>query len=119
VSRRALRLAFLAALAGALVVWAHLRTPRDLRIEVDLTNALPGDVAEVDVIVRREGRALARVEDRYGARGAPPVVSIPVRAIPGPAEVEVTLVTASGSSRRVLMPIMLTRDAAATVRIEP
>jgi hypothetical protein len=118
VSRRWLRFAFLAALAGGLVVWAQLRTPRDLRIEVDLTHALPGEVGEVDVIVRREGRALARVEERYGPRGAPATIVVPVRARPGPAEVEVTLVGPGGVSRRIRTPVLLNRDSPAVVHIE-
>jgi hypothetical protein len=117
VNPRALRFVFLAALAGGLVLWAQLRAPRDMRIEVDLTSALPGDVTEVDVIVRREGRALARHDERYGPHGAPATISIPVHARPGRADVEVTLVGPAGASRRVIAPVVLNRDDPAIVRI--
>jgi hypothetical protein len=117
VNPRALRFVFLAALAGGLVLWAQLRAPRDMRIDVDLTSALPGDVTEVDVIVRREGRALARHDERYGSHGAPAVLTIPVRARPGPAELEVTLVGSAGASRRIITPVLLDRDTPALVHV--
>jgi hypothetical protein len=119
VNRRALRFGFVALLAGGLVWWAQLRSPRDLRIDVDLTAAMPGDVVEAEVIVRREGRALARVEEQYGETGAPARLSVPVRARPGPVDVEVTLVAAHGAARRVRKAVTLTRDGPAVVRVEP
>jgi hypothetical protein len=119
VNPRALRFVFLAALAGGLVLWAQFRAPRDLQIDVDLTSALPGDVTEVDVIVRREGSALARHDERYGAAGAPALLTILVRARPGPAELDVTLVGAAGASRRLVVPVLLERDKPALVRLQP
>jgi hypothetical protein len=103
-----LRLAFLAVLAGGLYLFARDRSPQDMVVEVDLSGALPGDVAETDVIVFRDGRALARVDDRYGARGAPDMLRIPVRARPGPATVEVTLVAMGGAARKTTAAIDLT-----------
>jgi hypothetical protein len=116
VSRRTLRFVFLALLLGGLVLWTRLRSPRDLRLEVDLTDALPGEIAEIDVTVLRDGRALARVDERYGPRGAPAKLPVSVRALPGPVQVEVTLVSAGGVARRVSSAIVLQRDAAAVVR---
>ena len=67
-------LLLLAVLGGGLLVWSQLRRPRDLKISLDLTAALPGDVKDVDVIVRRGGHALARHFVRYGVAGAPGTV---------------------------------------------
>jgi hypothetical protein len=86
-------------------------------VEVDLTGALPGEVVETDVIVSRDGRALARVDDRYGAGGAPATVRIPVRARPGTATVEVTLVGPSGASRRTTVPVELTTGGPARLQV--
>src|SRR2546425_10829491 len=82
------RLLFLAFVAGGLVWWSQLRRPRDLRLAVDLTAMMPGNVTEVDVIVRRGGHALARHEGRYGGGGAPATVELIVHAAPGGAEGE-------------------------------
>jgi len=60
---------------GGLVVWSELRRPRDLRLEIDLTEALPGDVVELDVTVTRGGQALLRLDQRYGSFGAPATTS--------------------------------------------
>jgi len=105
---RWLRVAFLAVLAGGLFLFARARSPRDMVVEVDLTSALPGDIVETDVIVYRDERSLARVDQRHGARGAPATIRIPVRAKPGGATVEVTLVSAGGRSRRITVPVELT-----------
>jgi hypothetical protein len=86
-------------------------------VEVDLTSAMPGDVVETDAIVYREGRSLARVDERHGARGAPATIRIPVRARPGAATVEVTLVSAGGASRRIAVPIVLTADKPARLQL--
>ena len=67
---RLFRIGFLLVLAGGLVLFARARSPRDMVVEVDLTSALPGDIVETDVIVYREGRALARVDDRHIMRNA-------------------------------------------------
>ena len=118
-SRRALRFVFLALLLGGLLLWRQLRTPRDLRVEIDLSDALPGEIAEVDVTVLRDGRALARVDERYGRSGAPSRFSVPVRALPGPAELEVTLVAGSGRvARRIRSSVVLEHDAPAVVHVK-
>jgi len=108
VSGKWLRVGFLAVLAGGLVLFARARSPRDMVVEVDLSSALPGEVVETDVIVYREGRSLARVDERHGTRGAPAMIRVPVRAQPGGATVEVTLVSAGGRSRRTTVPVELT-----------
>ena len=105
------RVLFLAALGGGLLFWSHLRRPRELTVEIDLTEALPGDVVEADVVVRRGGRALARHEIRYGPSGAPGVLQLPVRAAPGDVDVEVTLVQSRGASRRTESRLRLGADA--------
>jgi hypothetical protein len=112
------RLLFLALLAGGLVWWSQLRRPRDLRLSVDLTATMPGDVTEVDVIVRRGGHALARHEVRYGAEGAPATVQFIVHAPPGEAEVETTLGYAKQPSRRSVAPVRLSAESEARVRAE-
>ena len=51
--RLAPRLIFLVLLGGGLLLWSHLRKPRDLRLQIDLTDVRPGEVTDVDVVVRR------------------------------------------------------------------
>lgn len=109
--RLAPRLIFLAALAGGLLSWSQLRRPRDLVLEVDLSEALPGEIVEADVVVRRGGHALARHDVRYGPAGAPGLLQIPVHAAPGAVEVEVTLVPAKGPARRTSSALRLAAGA--------
>ena len=116
--RLAPRLVLLAFLGGGLVLWSQMRRPRDLRLAVDLTGVMPGDVTEVDVIVRRGGHALARHEVLYGAGGAPATVEVLVHAAPGEAEVETTLAYAKQASRRSVARVELSADTAARVRAE-
>ena len=97
-----LRVGFVAALGGGLMLWSQLRKPRDCAVEVDLTSALPGDIVEVDLIVRRGGHLLLRSELRYGAAGAPATASATVHAAPGEAEVEATLIYSGPSGRPAL-----------------
>jgi hypothetical protein len=101
------RLLFLAVLGGGLLLWSHLRRPRDFTVQIDLTEAMPGDLVEADVVVRRGGHALARHDVRYGAPGAPGTLDIPVHAPPGEVDVEVTLVPSKGPSRRVQSRLQL------------
>jgi hypothetical protein len=112
------RLLFFAVLAGALLWWSQLRRPRDLRLAVDLTAMMPGDVTEVDVIVRRGGHALARHEVRYGGEGAPGTVELIVHAAPGEAEVETTLAYAKQASRRSVARVQLSGETEARVRAQ-
>jgi hypothetical protein len=116
--RLAPRLLFLAFLACGLVWWSQLRRPRDLRLAVDLTAMKPGDITEIDVIVRRAGHALARHEVQYGAAGAPGIVELVVHAAPGDAEVETTLAYAKQASRRSVARVTLSEETAARVRAE-
>jgi hypothetical protein len=111
------RFGFLALLAGGLVLYARARSPREMVVEVDLSGALPGDVVETDVIVYRDGHSLARVDDRHGPQGAPPTIRVPVRARPGTATVEVTLVRAGGASRRTALPVELTTEGPARLQV--
>ena len=105
-----LRFGFLAVLGGGLLLFAWLRSPRDMVVEVDLTRALPGDVVESDVVVSRGEHPLARVDERYGSIGAPGLLRVQVRARPGPASVEVTLVAPSGAARRTSGPVELSPE---------
>ena len=110
------RLLFLVALGGGLLFWSELRKPRDLHLSIDLTEALPGDIREVDVVVRRDGHALARHDVRYGAAGAPGNVELMVHAAPGDAEVEITLGYGAKPPRRSTAMVKLSAAMAARVR---
>ena len=116
-SKVLLRVGFLAVLAGGLVLFARARSPRDMVVEVDLTGALPGDVVESDVTVRRGEQSLARIDERYGAGGAPAILRVRVRAPPGAANVEVTLIGAGGTARRTRAAVDL--SPARPARLEP
>jgi hypothetical protein len=107
-----LRVGFVAVLGGGLMLWSHLRKPRDCALELDLTRALPGELVEVDLLVRRSGKLLLRSDQRYGA-GAPATVKVTVHAAPGEAEVEATLVAAGGAARRIEDRVALSADAPA------
>ena len=106
----AARLVFLAALAGGLLLWAQHRRPRDLTLQIDLTSALPGEITEVDVVVRRSGRALARHDVSYGSNGAPGLIELLVHAAPGPAEVETTLVYPGKSAHLTTATVTLAEE---------
>jgi len=112
------RLLFLAFVAGGLLWWSQQRRPRDLRLAVDLTAMMPGDVTEVDVIVRRGGHALARHEVRYGAAGAPGIVELIVHATPRQAEIETALGYEGKPARRSVARVELSGSETARVRPE-
>jgi hypothetical protein len=112
------RLLFLLALGGGLLWWGELRRPRDLRLSIDLTAALPGDVIEVDVVVRRGGHVLGRHEASYGSAGAPGTVAMTVHAPAGEAEVETTLAYTGKPARRGIARVRLSAKAPATVHVE-
>ena len=116
--RLAPRLIFLVLLGGGLLLWSHLRKARDLRLQVDLTDVRPGEVTDVDVVVRRGGHALARHEVRYDGAGAPATVELLVHARPGPAEVETTLGYAGKPARRIVARVDLSEAGTARVRAE-
>jgi hypothetical protein len=111
------RLLFLALLGGGLILWGELRRPRDLVLQVDLTSALPGEISEVDVVVRRSGHSLARHDVRYGGSGAPGLLEFVVHAAPGSAEVETSLVYTGKPEHRSVSTVDLTRDSPARVKI--
>jgi hypothetical protein len=111
-----LRLGFLVLLGGGLLLWSELRRPRDLALDLDLTSALPGEIAEVDVTVLRDGRPLLRFDQRYGAGGAPATLHLTVRARPGPVEVDVMLIDARGNARRTRATVELRKAESAVVR---
>lgn len=113
------RLVFLALLGGGLLLWAQLRRPREMRIEIDLASALAGEISEVDVVVWRADHALARHQVRYGPAGAPGVVPLALRAAPGEAEVEATLIYSGRPARRIVARVRLEEEAAARVEVKP
>ena len=113
-----LRVIFVALLGGGLLLWTRGRQPRDLTLRVDLTAALPGDIVEVDVVVRRDGHALARHDVRYGKAGAPATVELPIHAPPGDAEVETTLVYSGKPAHKSVAQVKLAEETAARVRAE-
>jgi hypothetical protein len=110
------RLLFLAVLGGGLLWWGERRKPRDLHVAIDLTEALPGDIREVDVVVRRSGHPLLRHDVRYGPTGAPGTIELLVHAAPGEAEVETTLGYGEKPPRRSSAVVTLSAGAAARVR---
>ncbi|HEY5677989.1 MAG TPA: hypothetical protein VIR81_14445 [Myxococcales bacterium] len=116
--RLAPRLVFLVLLGGVLILWGELRKPRDLVLQIDLSGAMPGEIEEVDVIVRRGGHALARHDVRYGAAGAPDLLEFVVHATPGEAEVETSLVSPGKPERRTVSQVSLTKDASARVKVQ-
>lgn len=117
-SELSLRLLFLVVLGGGLLFWSQLRKPRLCVVELDLTGVLPGELREVDLVVRREGHALARVDLHYGAKGAPGLLTTELNAQPGPAEVEATLLYAKGAARRTRALVRLAEDAPARAHAE-
>ena len=116
--RLATRLVFLAALVGGLLFWSQQRRPRDFSLQIDLTAALPGDLVELDVVVRRAGHLLTRQDVRYGKSGAPGLVELTVHAAPGNADIETTLVYADKPARRTITSITLLPGAPARTRVE-
>ena len=77
---------------------------------------MPGDVREVDVVVRRGGHALARHDVSYGGSGAPGTIELIVHAPPGEAEVETTLGYGGRPARRTLSRVDLAAGRQAQVR---
>jgi hypothetical protein len=112
-----LRLGFLLFLAGGLALWSELRRPRDLALDLDLTSALPGEIAEVDVTVLRDGQPLLRFDQKYGSAGAPATLHLTVRGRPGPVEVDVMLIDARGNARRTRATVELRKDNVAVIKV--
>ena len=109
------RVVFFAALAAGLLFWSRQRRPIDLPLQVDLTSALPGEIVELDVVVRRNGHALGRHDVSYGKEGAPGVIEMSIHAFPGPAEVETTLVYSGRPARKSVSAVELVEKPAARV----
>ena len=102
-----LRAAFLTLLAGGLLLWGELRKPRELTVRIDLTSLLPGEISAVDAVVRRGGHVLARHQAQFGVAGAPGTLEFTVRAAPGDADVETTLIYPGKPARRTVERIKL------------
>ena len=112
-----LRPAFLALLACGLVFLARGR-PRELPLDVEVRPQGSPQPRSFDLVVRRAGGALLRVEQSFDAVGPPAVVRVSVRAQPGPAEFDLTVVDAQGSARRFRGLVDLAEDAPARVAAE-
>jgi hypothetical protein len=115
--QRWLRLVFVVLLGGGLF-WIARGRPRELPLEIELGGADPAALAAVDLVVWREGTALVRVEQRFGAGGAPDLLHAVVRSPPGPAEVELTLLEKSGGARRSRTQVVLAEEPAARVHAQ-
>lgn len=102
-----LRVGFLALLAGGLLLWSRLRMPQTMKVVIDLAGALPGDLTEVDVVVTRAGRALARVDRQFAKGTAPEQLALEVKVAPGEADVEATLVYPGRPARRTAGTVVL------------
>jgi len=113
--QRLLRLGFLALLAGGLVLWTQARKPRALGLELDLAAALPGQLSEVDLIVRRGDRLLWRKQLAFGKEGAPQLLREQLEATPGEAELEAELVYRGRQATRTRAAIALDPGVAARV----
>jgi hypothetical protein len=113
-----LRLAFLVLLGGGLLLIAQLR-PRELPLLVDLAAVQPQGLAAVDLVISRDGTALFRLEQRFGAAGAPELLRATVRARPGPVEAELTLSPRAGQSVRSRRQLLLDEDETAVLRADP
>jgi hypothetical protein len=94
------------ALAAAGFFYLARSRPRDLSLELDLSNARPGSIAAIDLTLRREGKALLRREQRFTS-GAPVLLPIAVHTAPGAAELELTLVDRSGAASRQMLAVEL------------
>ena len=113
-----LRVIFVALLGGGLLLWTRGKQPRDLGLSIDLTAALPGDVVEVDVTVRRDGHTIARHDVQYGKPGAPATVEMFVHAPVGDAEVETTLVYSNRPAHKSVTQVKLNETTTSRVRAE-
>jgi hypothetical protein len=114
----AARVVFLVLLGGSLALWTHLRMPRELRVDVDLSSALPGELAEVEVVIAQDGQPVVRKEMRYGAAGAPAALHLEVRARPGDFDVEITLVDRFRHAQRTRRQVRLREGETPVVRVE-
>jgi hypothetical protein len=112
------RLILLAVVAVGLLWWSQARSPRDLRLQIDLTATEPGNATALEVIVSRGGHALARHEVQYGAGGAPATAEFVVHAPSGQAEVETTVAHAGKEATRTVSRVELSPDAPARVRAQ-
>jgi hypothetical protein len=114
----AARVVFLVLLGGSLALWTHLRMPRDLRVDVDLSSALPGQLAEVEVVIAQDGQPVVRKEMRYGPSGAPGALHLEVRARPGDFDIEITLIDRFRRAQRTRRHVRLREGETPVVRVE-
>jgi len=117
-SRLVLRLALIAVILGSVYYWQETKKPVDMTLALDVSAARPKEITGVDVIVRRNDRAVSRHEMVFGNAGSPPRLEFVVHAPPGGAEVESTLNYQGKPSRRVTVQVKLHGDSANEVRIE-
>jgi len=117
-SRLVLRLALIAVILGTVYYWQETKKPVDMTLALDVSAARPREITGVDVIVRRNDRAVSRHEMVFGNAGSPPRLEFVVHAPPGGAEVESTLNYQGKPSRRVTVQVKLHGDSPNEVRIE-
>jgi hypothetical protein len=113
-----IRLAFIVVVIGGTFYWQRARQPADLTLALDLSGARRKEISGIDVIIRRDGKALSRHEMNFGNAGAPATLEFVVHAAPGSAEVESTLNYAGKPSRRVTVNLDLQAEGSNTMRIE-
>lgn len=108
--RRVLRIGAVVLFAGGAFFWLRGHAPRPVTLIVDLDS--PREVREVDLIVRRQGTLLRRLDQRF-PDGAPASLRVEVRAVPGPADVELVVVGAQGPARRTQGTVQLDEEVPA------
>jgi hypothetical protein len=113
-----IRVAFIVVVIGGTFYWQRSHQPADLTLALELTGAERKEISGVDVIVRRDGKALSRHEMSFGDAGAPATLEFLVHAPPGSADVESTLNYAGKPSRRVTVKLDLQTEGSNLMRIE-
>jgi hypothetical protein len=113
-----LRLLFLTLIVGGVFFWQRSKVPRDLKLLLDVSAARPSEITGFEVLVRRSGAALARHEVTFGAAHAPAKFELTLHLVPGPADVETTLVYGGKPARRVQTEMDLSAEHDNLLRIE-
>ncbi len=82
-------------------------------MEIDLTQALPGELAEVDLTFRRGDALLARKDLQFGKEGAPQVLHEELQSLPGEAQLQAELVYRGRPAARFDATLQLAGEAPA------
>ena len=113
--QRLLRVLLLTLFAGGALFYVKTQAPKALPLVIEIGDAR--SVKELDLVVRRGGRLLHRIDQTF-ALGAPSQVRIEVRAPPGPVEIELVLVGAQGQARKGTGTVDLSDETTAFFRLE-